>query len=297
VGYVFDRSGHAIRPIVGILGNSRIEAPIDLGLSVSDAAFLPDQKRAIVASAEVAEALVIDLEEPSRSLRIAGAPSSVSAMRMSRNGANAGFYYSENNQLLIINGLPTAPAVHHTVDVSFAGLPLTRFAVADDGAIALFAFHGEESDIVYSWTSSAGPRFVTTASRVADMIFMGVDALIADSGADQVVLIRNVRDQASPLLVADSRDGLSEPVALSVSSRNEIYIGTANEVLVMDATGHMLRKTVCSCAVTAMAPLQESALRLTDQLDQPLFVLDGESVPERILFVPALSVETQGTTQ
>jgi len=81
------------------------------------------------------------------------------------------------------------------------------------------------------------------------------------------------------------------PSFLSISSRNEIYIGVAEAVLVMDATGHLLRRVPCGCTITTMTPLRDAALQLTDQLDRPLWVLDTRTDPERILFVPALSAE------
>src|SRR5688572_19361295 len=82
LGYVFDGDSHNIRPIVGILGNSRIEAPLELGgLEIRQAAILTDQKHAIVSAADAAEALVLDLEEPGRSGAIFGAPSNFSALR------------------------------------------------------------------------------------------------------------------------------------------------------------------------------------------------------------------------
>ena len=290
LGHVLDRNLHAIRPIVGILGSSRVEAPLDLGFSVREAAFLTDQVHAIVASSDIATALVLDLEVPSRSSSIAGATSSASMIRISRDGTSAGLYDSEKNQLLLVGGLPSAPDVRATIDLSFEGHVLRGYAISNDGAVALLAFGGEESDTVYSWTSSAGPHFVTNSSKVSDLAFIDDDAVLADAGSNQVFLLRSVQNQASPVLIADSHDGVEGSAFLSISSRNEIYIGSTHEVLVLDATGHKLRSIECNCTVTTMAPLRESAIRLTDALNQPVFVLDGRRSPEQVLFIPALSV-------
>ena len=94
------------------------------------------------------------------------------------------------------------------------------------------------------------------------------------------------------MLVADSKDGITQPGAIAVSSRNEIYIGVADAVLVMDATGHRLRTAACGCTITTMMPLRDAAFQLTDRLDHPVWVLDTRTDPERVLFIPALSAET-----
>jgi hypothetical protein len=294
LGYVADSRLQAVRPIVGIAGSSRIEAPLELGLSVRLAAFLRDQIHAIIASSQEADVVVIDLRQPSQLRRIERAPSSVAVIRTSRDGRAAALYYPQKNQLLVVDGLPATPAVRSIVDLTFSNLPLRRFAISDDGAVTLLAFSGEESDVLYEWTPAAGPRFVTTASRVSDMIFLDDDAVIADSGSDQIVVIRGVAGAARPVLLADAGNGISDPAALSLSTRNEIYVGNGDGVLVMNASGHILRRLDCGCTVTTMMPLEQSAIRLTDQFDKPIYILDGSFTPERILFVPALIEQTGG---
>jgi len=291
LGYVLDREIHAIRPVVGIPGNSRIGSPIDFGVPVSDVAFLGDQQYAVVVSPQEAEALFVDLEDPAHVQHIAGVSSSISSIRASADGTKAALYDSHSGQIFVVGGIPTALTVLRTIDVSLEGTGLTRFAITNDGMSALLAYRGEESDTLYTWEPTTGRRFVTGAARIADIAFVGADAVVTDSGSDQVLLIRGVRDQAAPALVADFRDGVNQPGAIAVSSRNEIYIGVAEAVLVMDATGHLLRRVPCGCTITTMTPLRDAALQLTDQLDRPLWVLDTRTDPERILFVPALSAE------
>ena len=291
VGYVLDRHLQAIRPIVGILGSSRIEEPMDFGFAIREAMFLSDQRHAIVVPAGSAEVLVVDLETTVVSARIAGVSSPVSMIRTSHDGTHAGLFVPALNELLLMDGLPNTPVLRDSLDVSFAGFPLSRFAVSKDG-IVLLAFHADEGDVVYSWASGTGPRFVTTASRVTDMVLTDTDAVIADAGANQLLMVKDVRGRALRLLIADNANGVSEPAAVAVSSRREIYAASRNSILVLDEAGQMLRKINCACRVVSMVPLADSAFRLTDELDHPLFVLDSRSVPEQILFVPALSVTT-----
>jgi hypothetical protein len=272
LGHLFDAGRGGIIPIVGIPGNSRIEAALPLALSLEKVAFLPDQRHAIVSSSERPEALVLDLKE-STSTPIPGTSSSFTAVRTNSAGTGAAFYYAGTNNVVVVAGVPATPAIHATIDVSFGNGPLRQFALSDEGDVALLVFSSADGDLLYTWTGSAGPRFVLTSATISD----------------QALLIRNVRQQATPTLLASAREGLSQPSAVFISTRNEIYISnTPDLVLVLDGSGHVLRRTPCGCRITTIARLANSALRLTDRIDQPLILLDG-SESDRVLFVPAFS--------
>jgi hypothetical protein len=190
---------------------------------------------------------------------------------------------------LIVKGLPRAPEVRHSVDLAFAKSPLRRFAVSGDGSVVLLAFAGEGSDVLYSWSTASGAHFIGKISRISALAFMGEDAVVADSGLNQIILIRSVRTHAIPELIADSRAGISKPSALFVSSRDEIHVGNADTIVTLNAKGQPLRKAVCACAISMMEKFGDSSIQLTKDLERPIFVLDESSVPERILFIPALT--------
>jgi hypothetical protein len=197
--------------------------------------------------------------------------------------------------LLIVNGLPANPVVRAAIDVSFGADPLGRFAVSEDGMVVLLSFSSSsaDQDFLYRWTPSTGPRFLTKATRITDLAFFGEDAVVLDSGNDQVLLVLDVRGAGVTTLIGDFRSGISQPVAVSVSSRNEIYVGNASNgtVVVLDPTGRQLRTVFCGCAITTMAPVPGAALRLTDRLDRPVFVLERDITEDRVLFIPALAVD------
>ena len=288
LGYLFDAENRSVRPMTGIPGSSTIGAPLLLAFTPEAIAFLPDERHAIVSVTENAEAFVVDLRESTR-VPIRGTSSSITAMRTSTRGSAAALYDRVASRVFLVTGIPDSPVIQGTVDVSFSDDPLGQFAISDDGATALLSFPSAERDSVYVWTAATGVRHVSTASKISDMTFLGEDAVVVDSGKNQIFLMRNVREQAVPSLIASEVDGLSQPVAVFISRRNEIYIGdSSGGVLILDSTGHILRKAHCNCTITTMAPLANSALRLTDRIDQPVFMLDG-SESDRFLFIPALS--------
>lgn len=287
IGYVLDSDVYGVRPILGIPGNSRIDEAIDLGFPVADAVFLPDATHAIVQSPQFLETLVVNLTTRSYS-PIAGVSSSFSAIRPSHDGSKAALYYAATNCLLVIGGLPKSPSVQNVIDLSRQPA-LIRFAISNDGRTALLAFRSDQSDELFRWTS-AGLSFVTTASAVSDLLFMGNDAVFADSQANEVVLLRNIPEQVSMVVLGDKDDDIVQPVALSLSSRNEIYIAASNSIFILDWPTYGIRRLSCNCAIATITPLYDSIFRLTDELYQPMGILDGRFSPERILFVPALSV-------
>jgi hypothetical protein len=292
LGYVVDKENPGIRPITGIAGSSRIDAPLPLPFAITQVAVLSDQRHAIVASADSAEVLILNLETL-QFVPVPGASSLVTTIRSSADGFAAALYYASTRNIVVVTGAPNSPMVHATIDVSFSPDPLGRFAVSGDGSLALMAFSSAEQDHLYGWSSSGGMRHITIASRISDIRFMGEDAVVADSGLDQALLIRNVGNQAVPMLLAEARDGVSIPVAISTFNGNEIYIGNGGTgtVLVVSPSGHILREVSCRCTLTTMEPLGRTGLRLTDQLRRPIIMLDRGSTEEQILFVPGLSLE------
>ena len=291
LGYVLDTHLHAIRPLIGIPGSSRIDAPLPLGFAVDQAAFLPDRNYALVASGDIEEVVLVDLENPSRFTPITGASSSATTIRLSADGTKAVFHYEARQRLLVIHGLETAPSIAAIIDTGFAKSVLKRFAISNDGQFALLAFSGEESDVIYRWSATSGAQPISTASSVSDIAFVRDDAVIADSGADHVVMIRNVSGQATSLLVADRGNDIASPTAIAISSRSEIYIGNAGNgtIVVLESSGRVLRSLKCSCLITDVSPLLHSVFRLTSRVDLPLFILDGRNDIEDIHFVPAVA--------
>jgi len=290
MGYFFDADSRSIRTIAGIPGNARLDAPLALSMSVEKAALLPDQWHAIVASADLDGVVVVDLREL-KTLPISGTSSSVSEIRVSPGGSTAALFYAAARKVVVVSGLPDMPVNQATIDISVPSGTLKQFAVADDGT-TLLSFTSPDAEQLYRWSEVAGLQYVANTSRISSMTFLGPDAVYADAGSDQAFRIPNVRETSVPTLVADSGDGVSNPVAVYGSVRNEILIGNAGGLLlVLNASGHPIRSFHCHCEITTFAPLAKSALLLTDRIDQPLYVLDSSN--DQVFFIPALRKDVE----
>jgi hypothetical protein len=289
MGYGLDGTTHRLHRIVGIPGNARIEEPLDLGVAITGATVLPGQNHILVDSPDSTELLIINLENPSAPVRITGAPAMVSSIRPGGSGSSAAIFYELSRKILIVGGLADSPVVRDTIDLSFSDLPLARYAVTDDGSVALLAFSDEKQDLVYRWTRNSGARYLESDLRVEDIAFIDDHALIADAGAAQIRMFRNVRDEATPIVFADGREGLSRPVAISISKQREILVADSNtkKVIVLDLDGRVVREALCSCEPTHLLPLRDSAFRLTDRLDIASFIFESNS--GKVSFIPALS--------
>ena len=291
MGYFFDSNTKSIHRVVGIPENARIEESMDLGFAITQAAILPSHNHVLVDSPDNPELFVFDLETRSTPLRINEAPSSVSSIRLSGNGAAAALYYAQSRKILILGGLPDSPAVRETIDVSTVDLTLSRYAVTNDGTLALLAFSEETQDVVYRWTRNSGLAYLDASGRVSEITFMDEHAVLADFGAGQIRMLRNVRDEATPTVIGDAREGLSQPVAISISRQHEILVADAGtgRVVTLDVSGRKLREVQCACVPTNLSVLRGSIYRLTDRIESPIFVFDSNYGTDRISFIPALS--------
>src|SRR5262245_21777072 len=291
LGYVFDGNDGSIKPIAGIIGNSYIGPPVELGFSLTQATILPGQASAIASSDRSADAIVISLETRPVSVQaITGAPSNPSVISISSAGSAAALYYAGAGRMLVVRGLPQNPTVTAAIDVSSVQDPLSRIAVNDDGTSALLGFSQEDQDALYGWTTGSGLRFSTACSKCGAIPFVGAGSFVADKGRHEAFLINDGGGGATRLSLAGPTEELSEPVAIAVSSRQEIYIGNAGTgtVVTFDLNGRALRTQSCSCAITDLYPIGDSVFRLTSRLDQTIFLLDAEDADDRIVFVPAI---------
>ena len=110
-------------------------------------------------------------------------------------------------------------------------------------------------------------RFLTSAVSVSGIaITPGGDAIVTDRGANEVFAIWDVAGGAVRRLLADTREGVSSPAGVAVSSGNRIYVANPGSATVgarcqwpfpQGPSAALARSPVCiSCG--------DSVFRLTD---------------------------------
>jgi len=292
-GYVLSTGEGKLRPLRGILGSTTIGDPIEIGFSLSKAWSL-DGQHVLASPSEGGELTVINLETTSPSIvSVFGAPAQPSLGAISANGSTGAFYYRGLNQVLVVTGLPSQPLLSGRMDTG-ADSRLSHMAISDDGTLLVFSVDNDGGHSLYAWTpTSTYNRFLATADVGALGLTRFGTAVVADRGKNEVILIRDVREAASRETIADAHDGVMDPVAIVVSSRDEIFVANAGstDVLVFGTDGRRLRTLGCGCLPSGLYRVRESVFRLSDAVDRTIYLLDVSAGAGRIVFVPPLGAQ------
>ena len=188
-GYVFDRAGRTLRPVVGVPGASVIGGPIDLGFPASNVWVAPRLDSAVAVAADGSLHFLRIDSGAAAELSFNGATIAPQSVVFSPSGSAAALF--ARNRATIITGLPDAPVTAGTIDLAaelarpsrLPSLHTVSSAVSDDGAYLLRASGGKV--ILYG----TGGEHRTLADGVEAAFAPGAHkAAIADpSGAGVVV--------------------------------------------------------------------------------------------------------------
>ena len=116
------------------------------------------------------------------------------------------------------------------------------------------------------------------------------DVIVADAAANEVFSIVDPRGAASRRHLLDNSDGVSTPTGLIVAPTDQIYVTNSGSrsIMTLDGTGRLLRSQHCDCNLSGLYPLRDSVYRLSDRLDETIFLLEAGRTGDRVVFVPAL---------
>jgi hypothetical protein len=285
LGYVASDS-EALRPMLGIPGATAWGGPL------SD---LPQLEPAAVSNRHGYELGVADTGEAVLVTGLAGTPQATKLgaglegadrVVLSPTETAAAFYSSATGTISVWTGLPLQPSELWTA----AGpASIGSLAVSDDGEAVLAA------TLQGLWAiSSSGPRFLASADpSVSVAFFTGSDeAVVADPVANEVRLLRTATGASEPL--AGVLDGVVAPTAVAVTGNNRYVVVNAspNGVLMISMEDRSVQQLACRCAPSELKRLNGTAtFRLTGA---PVYVLDGDVSPPRILSIPPPTDRTTG---
>jgi len=284
LGYVLD--AEAVRPILGMPGAATLGPRLVLGAELHCAA-IAQQAGYVLASAgpERQVWLYRNLGGELSSAPLAEAPPAPERILLSPAGSAAALVYGYTGQVVIVTGLPNAPEVRNTTLPTGSRL----WAVSDDGASLLISIPAGETEAVHFVDAEGGLRFLLSTGRTAAATFLAnaAEAVVADGSRNFVYWIRPSGD-IIPL--AGPADGISEPVAVSVS-RDQRRVFVANRatatVAALDLAGGPATLVACTCELTALERFDGNAVfRLSDLSSEPLWVFDGDTPEARVVFVP-----------
>jgi hypothetical protein len=274
------------------VGSATIGGPIDLGYTVSLAVPLFDQRHVLAAPADGSPLQIVDMAvQPPLSRAIPDAEPRVSEIRVSPAGYSAALLYPASQQIQVIRGLPANPVIAFSLSTSLMDLPMRRVAVNDDASVVLVSFAENDHEIIYRWNPTDGFRLLATTPRVGALAFVGsTSAVFADSVTNEVFLAGDASRQSAVRFLAGADEGVSRPIAIGVSNRNEIILANAGsgKLMTFASDGRILGTQTCNCKLSGLYPLATGLFRLTDPLNKTMYILDGGEPGNRIAFVPPL---------
>ena len=290
LGFAYDASLGAIRPIRGIPGAAILDDPIDAGFAFAAAAISPRQDYALALSADDGQVRLIRFQNGGlTALFVNNAMVSPDRMIFSPSGRAAVLYQQSSGRLQVLAGLPEAPTAQDAGTLVFTGSQ-AGIAVSDDGALVLLASGGQDSDPV--WLLAPGGNLLQLplpGSSVAVSFRRDSHDALALTRTGDLYLARNVDTSLDLRQVHAGDEQTSSPVAVQFSSNGaRAYTANATGTLAaFDLATGAANMVSCQCGPTGLQPLNSGMLfRLNEISNLPLLLLDGSGAAPRVWFVP-----------
>lgn len=304
LGFVFDGNAKALRAIFGIPGSSLLGDPLNLNREINRAVTASPRDFGIAVTPDSDLLQISNLNATAVTRLLATGVLPEDTVRLSPSGTAAAIFRSAAARLQIYTGLPEEPALVIDADVSSLRGSLTALAASDDGAVALAGMADNENQnaSVQLLDAAGNIRQLMALGRPSSIAFLrgSHSALIADTAANKVYLVRDVLGGDSAVAILSETDGIANPVAVE-SSYDKRFVVAANAnsgtVVILDQTGGPPVSVPCFCAPTALARLTGNAVfRLNELSTGPLWLLDADAPLPRILFVPPRNEASQNAS-
>jgi hypothetical protein len=294
-GFVFDRSSHSIRPIYGVPGSSYLGPAVLNG--VDAAAISPLGRSALVIQAgQLNLVRNLDSSQPSAA-PISGAISAVSRISWGRDGASAAVYATGSQQAQFVRNLnprdlSQPPSVEDPIDLSSISGAVS--ASSFDGKRLLLGTKSQDSGGgIYLADGQSPPRLLAQAANPIALSLDSAkgDLYFADRDTNQIWMVRDYAGDATPMLFADERAGVSSPVGVRVTADRRLLINNSGSrgIDALDIeTRASLAHVDLDFAPHRLEQLGAGSLSLLNfgAPDGPLYVLDDRG-GLAVYFVPA----------
>jgi len=299
IGFAFDGSAAAIRPIRGIPGAALLGEPVDAGFAAAHASISPRQNFALAAAADDSRLRLVPLAP---GVDAATLPEGVirgpHQIRFSPAGSAALLQGSGRMQAL--SGLPDHAAVRE-IDLSALSPAPAAMAVSDDGALVALAGSGAVWAVD---TDGAAFQLALPGSTAALSFRSGSHDLLAVSSTGDVHLVRRPGPDPEYRLINAADAATAAPVAaqFSATGSHAYIVNEVGQVSTIEISTGAGSSISCRCRATALEPMNSRNLfRLTSpgQGGQSVLMLfDAAGGEPSVWFVPpALARETEGSVQ
>jgi hypothetical protein len=295
LGFVFDPAIQGLRPIQGIPGAGILGGPLDLG-GVPIASAVASASRNFVLALEADSRhplLCLDLTAPVCGAAPGDPPAGADRIVLSPDGRAAAIVYDGLSQVRILSGLPANPSAA-LVDISAAGGSATTLAINDDGGAALFSVAQDAGAVLYLARPGFSPQIIARGGTISAIAFLnsGTDAVFADAGSDRVFLLRDVLGGGVPFPLAGDAGGIHQPSAVAANTDDSqvLVAGADGSLAAVALADNSVQPIPCDCKATQLGRLNDSGVfLLTEDVRQPIWLLQADASEKRTRFVPALT--------
>lgn len=299
LGHVLDPETGSLHRVDGIPGASGIGAPLALEFLVAQATVAPSQEFAIVRDEE-GRFFVLDLTAtPPAPTELNGALAEADGALISPSSRRAALYSAAAGKVQMLNDLSGTPSVGETLDLEQGVGEWTGFAISDLGVV-LVASAQADSGSLFALSLESGSSRVGAVHRAGDLAFFSDsnDAVVADTAANEVILIRDVVARRQTSVIASESDDIANPIGVQVTSDGRfVAVAMPGGVASVPVLGGAPISASCACAPTSLVPLAGgNVFQLTTDVHTPLQIVEvGAS--SRILFIPAIPGPAPAETQ
>lgn len=261
LGYVFDSSSKAVRPIAGIPGAAALEGALPSAAKLEIGFVSPNGRFLLAATLD--GAVLIDLHNKTTA-DLENGPADIALGSWSPDSKTFALW-TRSGKLQVWTGVPDSAALKFSADVeSPAGI-----AVADGGAVAAF------------WNDS-GLRLVDGA-HIEEAAAGPIAAAAFRAGSVEWAAVTEgqlIRSSGDPVAL-----DLVKPSAVAFGSRS-VLAGGEKALSIFDENG--ARTIACDCAATTLERLAGTdVFRLTGVDSPSIAIYDGDSDEPRIVYIPA----------
>ena len=292
LGYVWDASASALRPVMGVSGAASVGAPLFAGRTFTAGVASPRLQYALLTESNgQVELATLPSGVPSP---LTGQLSANQRLALSASGNNALLYAPDARTMILIEGLPAAPSLH-TITLPSATLP-AQASVSDDGLMLTSTAASDGSSTLQVIRLDGSSAQVATVASLGGMAFVPhtESALFADAARNLVQLASHLDLTPSVTqIAAGSTQGIQQPIAIAASSDGHWgIVASANNTTVvrLDLSGQSTPLQVrCSCSPVLLQPmLGNDVFLLTALGTRSITLFDGDAPTPRTAFVAGL---------
>jgi len=295
LGLMFDPGAKEFRPLLGIPGAATMGPPLRLTVDIERAWVAPGQEYALAVEKGDGKVLLISLENGGVSaVSVTAAPPAPARVVWSANGRIAAFYYPRTRSIELLSTLPAGPRI---ASLYLSGIP-DVLAADDDGGTVLAGV----GDTVFLVSESGEVPILAGLGKIGAIAFGARNtALVADTARNKIHLVRNVTANPDSEIIAAHDAGIDQPVGIA-ASRDKRFAFVANaksrSIAIIDLVTHAHSVVSCACEPSTLERIGGGEVfRLTQNTDQPLWVLDFGVHQSRTLFIPANAVSERSSAQ